>query len=275
MSRSTEWPEPEPGPAVEPVRSLRRRSGCERRLDVSLSDRTAAVTDACSPLGAATALTLTRRGATVVLLDQDADGVLELATTVNRSGGGRASPHPVDLTDSEAVHAAATAVAAAVGPIDLIVLAAAEVPDAPASRMALPKPWRRSLEENAHAVRNTIGAFADQLVAAGERGVAADIVTVAGAAISSSRIPRARLWDHLRAEFSGRGVRFTAIERGMIGGHAEPPVSGMTRSSGIGVEHGDADHLSANDIADLIGYVVGRPEHVALPEVTIMAPKEL
>lgn len=251
-------------------------------LNVSLSDRTAVVTDACSPLGSTVAATLARRGATVTLLDKEPRRVRSLASTINQLGGGIASAHSVDLTDTLSVFRVANAIGDAVNPVDLLVLTTAEALRAhapPAPPENLPKRWRRTLDDGVCSVRNAIEAFADQLIAAGQHGPADIVAIAAGAPVPKPRVPGTTLCERVREEFSVRGVRITAIERSMARREQDnatmSDISGMLRMLDLESLENEVDDLSVNDIADLIGYVVGQPEHVALPCVTIMSPKPM
>ena len=76
-----------------------------RRL--GLAGGTAVVTGAASGIGRALAASLARRGAHLVLLDRDADG---LAAVAGGLTGVRVTTHVVDLADADAVAAVAAAV---------------------------------------------------------------------------------------------------------------------------------------------------------------------
>jgi NAD(P)-dependent dehydrogenase (short-subunit alcohol dehydrogenase family) len=69
------------------------------------------VTGAASGIGRATAQRFASEGASVVLLDKNADGLDETADLIRQSGGS-AYPIPVDLTDAAAVEHAVTEAAA-------------------------------------------------------------------------------------------------------------------------------------------------------------------
>jgi 2-hydroxycyclohexanecarboxyl-CoA dehydrogenase len=87
---------------------------------VDLGNRVAVVTGAASGIGRATAVAFAAAGATVAAADRDADG---LAATV-RTIGDRATAHPVDLADKQAILALRDEVVAAHGLPDVIVNAA-------------------------------------------------------------------------------------------------------------------------------------------------------
>ncbi|KAF2140043.1 uncharacterized protein K452DRAFT_253801 [Aplosporella prunicola CBS 121167] len=77
-----------------------------------LAHRTYLISGASSGLGAATARTLHAGGASVALLDLNADGGEALARELNNGARGRARFFETDVTDSESIAAAVEAVAA-------------------------------------------------------------------------------------------------------------------------------------------------------------------
>ena len=111
---------------------------------VSLAGRRAAVTGASGDIGRAIALALAAAGADVALLARRRERLETLAAEM-RALGRQAAVVPVDVTDAEAVAAAAGTAADRLGPIDVLVNNAA----APASwrrlwrspRAVGPRPW--------------------------------------------------------------------------------------------------------------------------------------
>ncbi|MET7245060.1 SDR family oxidoreductase [Methylobacterium sp. EM32] len=85
-----------------------------------LHDKLALVTGAGSGIGAALALGLARKGARLVLVDRDADGLARSEAAV-RALGRDVGTHAFDLTDFAAVAALPEAVAARHGPLDLLI----------------------------------------------------------------------------------------------------------------------------------------------------------
>ncbi|AWB23873.1 KR domain-containing protein [Methylobacterium currus] len=85
-----------------------------------LHDRLALVTGAGGGIGAALALGLARKGARLVLVDRDPDGLARSEAAV-RALGRDVSTHAVDVTDVERIAALPEAVAARHGPLDLLV----------------------------------------------------------------------------------------------------------------------------------------------------------
>jgi NAD(P)-dependent dehydrogenase (short-subunit alcohol dehydrogenase family) len=85
-----------------------------------LDGRVAAVSGGGSGLGAAIAAGLAQAGATVAVLDIDAERADEVAVAIGESGG-QAFAVPCDVTGSEAVRGAADAIFEAAGRVDVLV----------------------------------------------------------------------------------------------------------------------------------------------------------
>ncbi|SDN34854.1 Short-chain dehydrogenase [Nocardioides szechwanensis] len=97
------------------LRRLVRRSGTS-----PLSGRTVLVTGASSGIGEATARAAAARGAHVLLVARRADDLARVRADVEAAGG-RATAHPCDLTDGDAVDDLVAKVLVEHGPVDYLV----------------------------------------------------------------------------------------------------------------------------------------------------------
>ncbi|WP_162002696.1 2,3-dihydro-2,3-dihydroxybenzoate dehydrogenase [Streptomyces sp. CB01881] len=88
-----------------------------------MKDTTAVVTGAAGGIGAAVARALAARGATVALLDRDAERLAATAARL-RQAGHRAAAYPLDVTSSTEVDTVIDAVETQLGPVERLVNAA-------------------------------------------------------------------------------------------------------------------------------------------------------
>jgi 2,3-dihydro-2,3-dihydroxybenzoate dehydrogenase len=88
-----------------------------------MKNTVAVVTGAAGGIGSAVAQALAERGASVALLDRDADRLTVVAKEL-RAAGHQAAAFPVDVTSSEQVESVVEAVEQRLGPVDRLVNAA-------------------------------------------------------------------------------------------------------------------------------------------------------
>jgi NADP-dependent 3-hydroxy acid dehydrogenase YdfG len=248
----------------------------------NLANRTAVVTGAASGMGAATAVLLAASGARVALLSRRADRLTELADKITANGG-RALAVPVDVTDAAAVEAAAARIRAEFGQVDLVVNSAG---------VMLPNPigagradeWQRMIDTNLTGVLRIVNAFTADLVAAAAAGGTADLVNISSigaqvvfpsyAVYGATKAALTQLSAGLRAELGPKDVRVTNIEPGLtdteLAGHVDNP----ELSDQLGAMFDGIGGLSADEIADLVGFAVSRRRHVNLSQVVITPTRQ-
>ncbi|GAB0105591.1 SDR family NAD(P)-dependent oxidoreductase [Nocardia sp. JMUB6875] len=248
----------------------------------NLSGRTAVIAGAASGMGEATALLLARNGAKVALLARRADRLETLAAKIEAEGG-TALAVAVDVTDSASVTAAAEAVRAAFGPVDLVVNSAG---------VMLPNPiadgredeWTRMLETNVAGRLRMIRAFLPDLLAAGDAGRAADLVNISSigahvpfpsyAVYGATQAAITQLSAGLRAELGARKVRVTNIEPGLTDTELGYHIDNAELSGQLDGMFQFMESLRADDIADLIAYTTSRPAHVNLRQVIVLPTQQ-
>ena len=116
-----------------------------------LKDQVCIVSGAGQGLGRAVALEMAGEGATVVLLERNADTVATVASEIARHGG-RAEPYEIDVTDYDAYGAAIADVLRKLGRIDVLVNNAAINPPTKTILQDTLENWRRTIEINLEAV---------------------------------------------------------------------------------------------------------------------------
>lgn len=127
------------------------------------------VTGAARGIGRAVSVGLATRGADVACLDLDDKGVHETAALVEGTGS-RAVPHTCDVTDWDAVQAAAEHTIDALGGVDVLVTnAGGSVGDACHFLDMDPERWHRMVDRNLTSTFYSALAFARSM-AGGEQG---------------------------------------------------------------------------------------------------------
>jgi NAD(P)-dependent dehydrogenase (short-subunit alcohol dehydrogenase family) len=123
-----------------------------------LSGQTALVTGASRGIGAATAKALAAAGAHVILVARKVKA-LEAVEDEIHAAGGTSTIAPLDLTEPEAVTRLASAIAGRWDTLDIMVLAAAYLPElTPASQME-PKQFNQALLTNVVSTQALIAGF--------------------------------------------------------------------------------------------------------------------
>jgi NAD(P)-dependent dehydrogenase (short-subunit alcohol dehydrogenase family) len=123
-----------------------------------LAGQTALVTGASRGIGAATAKALAAAGAHVILVARKVKALEEVEDAIHAAGG-TSTIAPVDLTEPDAVTRLAAAIAGRWPTLDIMVLAAAYLPElTPASQME-PKQFNQALLTNVVATQALIAGF--------------------------------------------------------------------------------------------------------------------
>lgn len=226
--------------------------------------RVAVVTGASSGIGAATARVLAAQGFHVVAVARRADRILRLAEEI----GGTAIT--ADVTDDDAV----AALAAALPRTDVLVNNAGGAKGLEPVAEADVDNWRWMWETNVLGTLRVTRALLPKLVESGD-GLIVTVTSIAalevydgGAGYTAAKHAQGALHRTLRGELLGKPVRLTEIAPGAVetefslvrfGGdaqRAESVYAGITP-------------LSADDVAEVIGFVASRPAHVNIDQIVI------
>lgn len=231
----------------------------------ALAARTAVVTGAASGMGAATARLLAAGGARVALLARRTDRLDALAAELTAAGG-QALAVTADVTDQASVDAAAKAVHDAYGRVDLVVNNSRRDAAQPPRRWL--DEWTRMIDTNLTGALRVIRAFTPDLTAAATDGSTADLVNVSSiashvlfpdyAVYGATKAALTQLSAALRTELGPHDVRVSTIEPGLtdteLGGHIDNP----ELREQLGGMFTAIPALTAEDIADLVAYIVSR-----------------
>ena len=123
-----------------------------------LSGRTALVTGASRGIGAATAKELAAAGAHVILVARKVK-LLEAIEDEIHALGGTSTIAPLDLTEPDAVTRLAGAIAGRWDTLDILVLAAAYLPELTPLAQIEPKPFNQALLTNVVATQALLAGF--------------------------------------------------------------------------------------------------------------------
>ena len=233
-----------------------------------LNGKLALVTGASSGIGAATARALAGEGARLVLAARRTEKLAALAAELARAGA------PAEVVALDVRDAASVDAALAGREFDIAVanaglgLGLTKLPD------GAPADWATMIDTNVKGVLHTIRAT---LPAMRRRGhgdlvllgsVAGRQVYPGGNVYNATKHAVRALYEALRLDNLGSGVRFTTVDPGMV----ETEFS-LVRYAG------DADAarkvyqgltpLSPADVADAILYAVTRPPHVNIGELVL------
>jgi NADP-dependent 3-hydroxy acid dehydrogenase YdfG len=228
--------------------------------------RTAVVTGASSGIGAATARRLVADGYEVVAAARREDRLEALA----KETGVR--PARLDVTDAESV----TAFAAALDEVDVLVNNAGGAFGADPVASGDPDDWQAMFSVNVLGTLRVTQALLPKL-SAGAGGTIVNITSTAayvnyegGGGYSAAKHAEHALTETLRLELAGVPVRVIEIEPGMV----KTDEFALNRYGGDAAAaaklYADVDKpLTAEDIAECIGLVVGLPLHVNVDQMVL------
>jgi NADP-dependent 3-hydroxy acid dehydrogenase YdfG len=228
--------------------------------------RTAVVTGASSGIGAATARRLVADGYEVVAAARREDRLEALA----KETGVR--PARLDVTDAGSV----TAFAATLDEVDVLVNNAGGAFGADPVASGDPEDWQAMFSVNVLGTLRVTQALLPKL-SAGAGGTIVNITSTAayvnyegGGGYSAAKHAEHALTETLRLELAGVPVRVIEIEPGMV----RTDEFALNRYGGDAAAaaklYADVDKpLTAEDIAECIGLVVGLPLHVNVDQMVL------
>jgi NADP-dependent 3-hydroxy acid dehydrogenase YdfG len=243
-----------------------------------LAGRVAVITGASSGLGEAAAELLAERGAKVAVLARRADRLEAVVERIEKNGG-TALAVAVDVTDAEALNAAAARVEAELGTADLLFNNAGVMLAAPITEIRTEE-WRRMIDINITGLMNAIGAFTPQLVkAAADKGVA-DLVNTSSiaaqnvfpnfAVYTGSKAFVSHASRNLRAELGALNVRVSVIEPGIVKTELQGHVDHADTNAWLDNVLASQEVLEPGDIAETVAFLAAQPRRVNFQQVTVM-----
>ena len=247
-------------------------------MTTPLDGTVALVTGASSGTGEATAEILAQHGAAVALVARRIDRLDDLAAKL-KSDGASVLTIQADVANRDEAYEAVDRVAAEFGRLDTVINNAGVMLLGPIENAPVEE-WERMVNVNLLGLLYCSKAALPHLLKAADgepRGVA-DLVNVSSVA---GRVPRlgsgvynatkhavGAFSESLRQEVTGRHVRISLVEPGAVTtelvSHNRPEIRDQMSQRFAGTQR-----MDAADIADVIGYIVSRPRHVAINEVLV------
>ena len=247
-------------------------------MTTPLEGTVALVTGASSGIGEATAEILAQHGAAVALVARRIDRLDDLAAKL-KSDGASVLPIQADVANRDEAYEAVDRVAAEFGRLDTVINNAGVMLLGPIENAPVEE-WERMVHVNLLGLLYCSKAALPHLLKAAEgepRGVA-DLVNVSSVA---GRVPRlgsgvynatkhavGAFSESLRQEVTGRHVRVSLVEPGAVTtelvSHNRPEIRDQ-----MSQRFAATQRMEATGIADVIGYIVSRPRHVAINEVLV------
>ncbi|MGH2885186.1 MAG: SDR family oxidoreductase [Solirubrobacteraceae bacterium] len=231
------------------------------------SGRVAVITGASSGIGEATAHALAAIGHRLALLARRADRIQALATEL----GNGAIAITADVTDRDALVAAADRVRSELGGADILINNAGVMLLAPFSSDQHAES-RQMVEVNLLGAMTATEVFLDQL-----RDGEGDLVNISSVAGRTARagnaVYAATKWgingwsEALRQELQP-GVRVTVIEPGAVATELTDHITHSAAKQGA-EQFYEQVAITAQDIAEIIAFAITRPHRVTLNEILI------
>jgi NAD(P)-dependent dehydrogenase (short-subunit alcohol dehydrogenase family) len=187
-----------------------------------LPDRVAVVTGGAGLIGRGIVETLAREGASVIVVDRDAEGCTNLLRTLKEQGIDRVAAVPGDVTEEEDVACIVADAERSFGQVGVLVNCAGQYANRALIDMTVEE-WDRVFARNARSTMLMGRAYARQWI---ERGVEGAIVNISSGAGSSARAGSAHyasskaavnmLTQVMAIEWGPHGIRVNAVAPGVV-----------------------------------------------------------
>jgi NADP-dependent 3-hydroxy acid dehydrogenase YdfG len=244
----------------------------------TLSGTVALVTGASSGIGQAAAADLAAKGASVALVARRTDRLQELADSITAAGG-TALTITADVTDQEQAVQAVARTVEELGRLDTVinnagVMLLGPIVDAPVEE------WDRMVDLNVKGLLYVAHAALPHLLEAADQEPrrVADLVNISSVAgrvarngsgvYNATKHAVGAFSESLRQEVTGRHLRVSLVEPGAVAtelaSHNREKIQPSLRE-----RFGNLERMEAEDIAEIISFIVTRPRRVAINEVLV------
>lgn len=235
--------------------------------DGPLAGRRAWISGASSGIGLACARALHGAGAELVLCARRADRLQQLAVEL---GGARVLA--LDVTDRAAVERELAGIE-----VDIVINNAGLALGVDKLSSGDPADWQRVIDTNVMGVLSVTRALLPGMLARG-RGDVLMIGSVAGRQVypgggvycASKHAVRA-IYEALRLEHVGSGVRFSTVDPGMVTNTEFSNVRLRGDEARVKAVYQGVDPLQPQDVAEAVLWILTRPPHVNVGELVLWA----
>jgi NADP-dependent 3-hydroxy acid dehydrogenase YdfG len=228
--------------------------------------RHAVITGASSGIGAATARALQADGWTLTIGARREERLAEVAARAD------ARPVRLDVTDAQSVEHFISQIPAA----DLLVCSAGGAIGLETVEEAAEEDWRAMWEANVIGTVRVVKGLLPTLLASGD-GQIILIGSIAGlqaypggGGYNAAKFALRAIRDVLRLELLGRPIRVSEIDPGMVDTEFSTVRFRGDRERAARVYEGMTP-LTADDIGACVAWVAGRPSHVNIDRIVVLA----
>jgi len=236
-------------------------------MTTSTRNQVAVVTGASSGIGEATARALAAGGYRVALLARRLDRITALAGEL----GNGSIAIQADVTDRDSITAAASQVSQELGSASVVVNNAGVMLLGPFGSSQRDD-YRQMIEVNLMGAITATEVFLSQLKDGG-----GDIVNISSVAGRTARAGNGAYaatkwglngWSESRRQELLHGIRVTLIEPGVVATELPTHITHSQTKEGIQQLYDQAE-VTANDVAEIIAFVLSRPRRLAISEILL------
>lgn len=233
----------------------------------ALTQRRALITGASAGIGAATAMALARAGAAVTLVARRRD---RLEAVARECPG--ASVIALDVCDARAVSAALASL-----DFDILVDNAGLAIGVDRLPQGDPSEWSQVIDTNIKGVLHVIHAVVPRMVEK-KRGDVVLLGSVAGRQVypggsiyCATKHALRAIYETMRLDMAGSGIRFTTVDPGMVGGTEFSGIRFRGDAEKARAVYAGVDPILPEDVADAIVWAITRPARVNIGEIVMWA----
>jgi serine 3-dehydrogenase len=240
-----------------------------------IAGRLALVTGASSGIGAACARRFAAEGAHLVLWARREERLSELAAQLARAHGVTARSAVVDVRDRAAVAGAATALVESGAVPDILVNNAGLASGLSKVQEGDADDWDRMIDTNVKGLLHVTRAILPHMIARG-RGHIVNLGSTAGHmtypmgnVYSATKFGVRALTEGMNLDVAGTPIRVSGVDPGFVETEFSEVRFHGDRARAKAVYQGFRP-LSADDVADVIAYVVNLPDHVNILDCIVV-----